>query len=456
MKTQPFVRTVRLPCAAEVAFAWHERPGALERLTPPWEHVRVLHKSGAGVGDGVRVELATRVGPLWVRWEAEHFGHEPGRQFCDRLVRGPLPCWEHRHGFADLGGGESVLTDDISYALPGGAVGALLGEASVRRRLERLFTYRHAVTRADLSRAAPPPLRIVISGASGLVGRALIPFLTTQGHSVLRLVRRTPAGHDEIFWDPEHGRLDLSTAGAIDAVIHLAGENIAAGRWTSARKAAILRSRVAGTRALVTALRRLERAPRVLVSASAVGFYGDRGDELLPETAAAGSGFLAEVCRAWEAELSPAAAAGIRTAALRFGTVLTPAGGALARMLPVFRLGVAGRLGSGRQWMSWIAIDDLVGVIGHALANRRCEGPINAVAPTPVTNRDFTATLAMILQRPMGLPVPAAGLRLAFGELADAALLASVRAMPARLETAGYRFRLPTLDSALRHLLGQY
>ncbi|HEY0944424.1 MAG TPA: TIGR01777 family oxidoreductase [Opitutaceae bacterium] len=456
MSEQHFVRSIRLPCAAGVAFAWHERPGALERLTPPWEHVRVLHRSGTGVNDGARVELATRAGPFWFRWEAEHFGHEPGRQFCDRLVRGPLPRWEHRHGFADLGGGESVLTDDIGFELPGGVIGAFFGAARMRRRLERLFTYRHAIIREDLSLIPAPPLRVLISGASGLVGQALIPFLTTQGHSVVRLVRRKPATADEIFWDPSKGTLDLSSAGAIDAVVHLAGENIAAGRWTAARKESILASRVDGLRTLAAELRRTAYPPRVFLSASAVGFYGDRGDELLTEDSPAGTGFLSEVCQTWEAELASAGGVGMRTAALRFGMVLTPAGGALARMLPAFRFGIGGPLGDGRQWMSWIAIDDVLGVIAHALRDRRCEGPINAVAPEPVRNYEFTARLAAILRRPVGFRAPAAGLRLAFGELADALLLGSVRAMPSRLEESGYRFRLPMLDSALRHVLGQY
>lgn len=294
---------------------------------------------------------------------------------------------------------------------------------------------------------------ILVTGASGLVGRALVSQLRAEGWVVRTLVRRPPTGPDEFFWNPARGELDPSALAGVGAVVHLAGENIAAGRWTARRKAAIRDSRTGPTRLLAEACAARSDRPTVFISASATGLYGDRVDERLDESAASGSGFLAEVCQAWEAALTPATQAGIRTVALRTGVVLTRDGGALAKMLPAFRLGLGGRLGSGRQWFSWITLDDLVGVIRLALQQPLLHGPVNAVAPEAVTNAIFTATLGRVLRRPAGLPVPAFALRLLFGEMADAALLAGARVEPRRLQASGYVFRHPQLEPALRHLL---
>ncbi|HVS51674.1 MAG TPA: TIGR01777 family oxidoreductase [Opitutaceae bacterium] len=296
-------------------------------------------------------------------------------------------------------------------------------------------------------------MKIAIAGASGLIGRALTRALRVAGHDVVRLVRRATVADDEIAWNPEKGEWDAARWRGIDAVVNLAGENIAAGRWTAARRERILRSRLDATRTLVRAMNAFESRPRVFLSASAVGFYGDRGDELLTEASAIGNGFLSEVCLAWETHAEGAARSGVRTALLRFGTVLAGEGGALGKMRPIFRCGLGGRLGSGRQWMSWIAIDDAVGAILHALRDERCAGALNIVAPAPVPNAEFTRTLGRVLHRPAWLPVPAWALRVAFGRMADDALLASTRAVPEKLGAAGYAFRHPTLESALRAAL---
>jgi len=298
-----------------------------------------------------------------------------------------------------------------------------------------------------------PTETMVVTGASGLVGRALVSSLRAQGHTVRTLVRRPPAAPGEFFWDPARGELDAAALEGADVVVHLAGENVAAGRWTARRMATIRSSRVDSTRLLVGALTGLARRPRVLLSASATGYYGDRGDERLVENSPPGGGFLAEVCQAWEAALAPAAAAGMRTVALRFGVVLSPAGGALKKMLPAFRAGVGGRLGTGRQWLPWIALDDLPGVVGHLLARKDLHGPVNVVAPEAVTNGRFVQTLGRVLHRPAVLPVPAFFLRLLFGEMADATLLTGARAEPDRLTATGYHFRHPQLEPALRHML---
>jgi len=298
-------------------------------------------------------------------------------------------------------------------------------------------------------------MRVAVSGSTGLVGSEVVASLSTAGHEVVRLVRRSPApGEKAVRWDPAKGEVDAAGLEGFDAVIHLAGENVGAGRWTPARKAAIRDSRVNGTRLLCDALAGLARPPKTLVCASAVGYYGDRGGETLAEESPPGTGYLAEVCREWEAASAPAARKGIRVVALRIGMVLSPEGGALPRMLPLFRAGLGGVLGGGRQYVSWVALDDLPNILLHALQRGDLTGPVNAVAPRPVTNREFTVALGKVLARPTPLPVPAFALRLAVGrEMADALLLASARVVPRRLEETGYRFRFPELGGALHHLL---
>lgn len=282
---------------------------------------------------------------------------------------------------------------------------------------------------------------VLVTGASGLLGSELLGTID---------VRRLPRG---AAWDPEGGRVDPDVLRGAEAVVHLAGENIASGRWTPARKARIRQSRVAGTRALAEAIARLPRPPRVFVCASAVGIYGDLGDEPLTERSRPGAGFLAEVCQDWEKAAEPAREAGVRVVHLRFGVILSPKGGALARMLPPFRLGLGGRIGSGRQFMSWISLPDAAAVVRFALEDERVRGPVNAVSPAPVTNADFTRALGAVLRRPTLVPMPAVAARLAFGELADALLLSSARVFPLRLIELNFPFRHPDLASALKELL---
>jgi len=298
-------------------------------------------------------------------------------------------------------------------------------------------------------------MHVLVTGARGLVGSVLVPFLTSGGHAVTRLVRSTPRpGQAEVPWDPAAHSIATPALEGLDAVVHLAGENIAA-RWTAEKKARIRDSRVQGTRLLCDALAQLVKPPQALVCASAIGYYGDRGETILREESAPGTDFLAEVCQAWEAAAAPAAQRGIRVVYLRFGVVLSAAGGALAKMLTPFRLGVGGVIGSGQQYMSWVALDDVLGAIHHALMTETLHGPVNVVAPQPVTNQEFTKTLGKILGRPTVVPLPAFVARLAFGEMADALLLASTRVVPERLLASGYAFRYPELEGALRHLLGK-
>ncbi|MGN6390786.1 MAG: TIGR01777 family oxidoreductase [Gemmatimonadales bacterium] len=454
-----FERSVRLPFSAETVFAWHERPGALERLTPPWERVEVVERSG-GLEDGGRVVL--RIGaPLAMRWEARHLAYEPGRQFADEQVRGPFARWIHWHRFEPDGPDASVLTDRIEYTAPFGPLGAAAAPHLLQRRLERFVAYRHETLRRDLDAQARfadrPRLRIAVSGASGLIGRALVPFLTTGGHTVLPMVRKRRARANEVGWDWHLGRIDAARLDDVDAVIHLAGENVGH-RWTAERKRLIRSSRAIGTRFLSETLARLPHRPRMLISASAVGIYGNRGDEPVTESSSIldpPPDFLTEVGREWEAATEPARAAGIRVVLPRFGIVLTPAGGALGRMLPAFGLGLGGPFGNGRQVMSWIAMDDLVAALHHALMTESLVGPVNVTAPEPVTNARFAGTLGRVLGRPTLVPVPAAALRLTLGEMAQTTLLSGAQVLPECLLASGFAFRYPELEHALRHLLGR-
>ncbi len=451
-RVQTFERSLELPSRAEEVYHWHGRPGAFTRLVPPWQSVR-LESAPAELTVGARQDMRVRVGPFGVRWRAEITEVREGEAFQDVQISGPFASWKHTHTMQPSSTG-SVLRDEVDYRLPLGALGRWVAGRHVRRDLERLFAYRHRITEQDLARHGSPgraALDVLVTGSSGLVGSALCAFLTTGGHGVRRLVRRQPEGPQEYRWDPNTGELDPAALDGVDAVVHLAGENIAARRWSRDQKERIRSSRIDGTRSLAEAMARAHARPATLVSASAVGFYGDRGEAWLDEESAAGSDFLADVAQGWE---RAADVEGVRCAHLRFGVILSAAGGALAKMLPPFRLGAGGRLGSGRQWMSWVALDDVLGAIHHVLFTEDLQGPINVVAPEPATNADFTRTLGRVLRRPTFLPVPAFAARAAFGEMAQALLLSGQRVAPKRLEESGYRFSYPTLEGALRHQLG--
>ncbi|HEX2062815.1 MAG TPA: TIGR01777 family oxidoreductase [Acidimicrobiales bacterium] len=293
---------------------------------------------------------------------------------------------------------------------------------------------------------------VLVSGSRGLIGTALVAALEADGHTVRRLVRGR-AGGGEVGWDPAGGAIDHTGLEGVDAVVHLAGEPIGGRRWSPAQKERVRSSRVEGTRLLATALAELGRPPAVMVSGSAVGIYGDRGEETLTEDSTLGSGFLAEVCRRWEEATGPAGEAGIRVVTIRTGVVLSPRGGALGRQLPFFKLGIGGRLSSGRQYTSWISIDDHVGSVRHLLATESLKGPVNLTAPEPVRNAELTRALARALHRPAVVPVPRFALAVVLGRELAAEMLGSQRVLPQRLEASGYRFRHEQVDEALRHVL---
>jgi uncharacterized protein (TIGR01777 family) len=440
-----FEKRSPMPVDADTLFAWHARLAAFDRLNPPFERVEVEERSG-GVEVGARHVIRMRVGPIEQRWVLEHTALEPGRMFRDEQRQGPLRRWVHTHRFVPQGD-TSALEDHVEYELPPGVPAAW-----VRRRMERLFAYRHALTRMDLERHARFKGRrratIAITGASGLIGMALQSYPAAAGHTV-RVVRRGANGN------PDPDALEGS-----DAVVHLAGANIVK-RWSRAYREEVVASRVAYTRALVAALKRCEQRPRVLVSGSAVGVYGDRGEEVLDERSplpvrgAKGAAFLAALCADWEDAGHQATDLGMRVVLLRTGVVLTAHGGALAALLPAFRAGLGGPQGSGRQYVSWVSLEDELGAIEHALFDEGVVGPLNGVGPAPVTNEELAQTLGRVLKRPARTRVPEAALKLLFGETADAALLASQRALPGALLATGFSFQHAELEAALRFTLGR-
>jgi uncharacterized protein (TIGR01777 family) len=445
-----------MPASADAVWAWHARPGALERLTPPWDDVRVVARSG-GLEDGARVTLSVPVGPLRFNWISRHRDCVAGRHFVDEQIQGPFARWIHTHSTIPDGPRSSWLEDRIEYAAPGGPVGALLGRWLTQHRLAAMFRYRHDLLRGDLGEHGRhedrPRLTVAITGATGLIGRALTAFLSTGGHRVIRLVRRPSQEPDTLHWDPNRGLLDRPPP--LDAVVHLAAANIAGRRWNETHKQAIRDSRVNGTRALAESLARLPTRPAAFLAASAIGFYGHESGPFTEESGP-GTGFLAEVCQAWEAAAGPAADAGMRVAHLRSGLVLSPAGGMLRLLLPLFLAGLGGQVGSGTQVMSWVGLDDVVGAFHHVLMDRQTSGPVNVTAPNAVTNAEFARTLGRVLRRPAFLPAPAFGVRVAMGkEMAEETALGGPHALPARLSRAGFTFRAPRLEDALRHCLGR-
>jgi uncharacterized protein len=436
---------------AEV-FAWHARPGAFSRLSPPWQPIRVVTEA-ASLEDG-RATLAL---PGGLRWVADHQpdSYDPPRRFVDTIGSDGLTSlpariavrWTHTHEFEDAGDNRTRVIDRVDTPVPGSV-------------LRPMFVYRHRQLADDLAahRLAAEhglaPATVAVTGSSGLVGSALAAFLTTGGHRVIKLVRKTAKTRDERQWNPDDP--DPELLAGVDAVIHLAGASIA-GRFTDDHRRAIRDSRIGPTRRLAELVTRTADGPAVLISASAIGYYGyDRGDEILTEDSDRGDGFLADVVAEWEAATAPAEQAGGRVVRVRTGIVQSPRGGTLRLMRPLFSAGLGGRLGDGRQWLSWIGVDDLVDVYHRALWDTALSGPVNAVAPQPVRNTEYTRTLAHVLHRPAMLPVPPLGPRLLLGEQGARELAcASQRVIPARLSQAGHRFRQPDLDSALRHLLGR-
>ena len=450
-------------------FAWHTRPGAMRRLVPPWQPMKVVKETDS-LADGQAI-LGL---PGGLRWIAQHdpAGYDPPNQFVDVLssssgVDGLMTMpprvigwWRHTHRYSDAGPGSTGSGPNSSGPNSSGTtrVHDIVDTTVPGFALRSTFAYRHRQLAEDLAAHADAAhagrLTIAVTGSSGLVGTALSAFLSTGGHRVIRLVRHDPANPDERRWDPEYPATDLLAG--VDVVVHLAGESIA-GRFTESHRRVIRDSRIEPTRRLAEVAAAAGPGLRAFVSASAIGYYGyDCGDTVLDEGSPRGDGFLADVVAEWEDATAPAAAAGLRVVPVRTGIVQAAAGGTLRLLRPLFAAGLGGRLGGGKQWLSWIGIDDLLDVYYRAIYDERLTGPVNAVAPNPVRNTEYTAALARTLRRPAIIPVPSIGPRLLLGrqgatELAEA----NQRVAPAKLTELGHRFRQPTVADALGHQLGR-
>jgi uncharacterized protein (TIGR01777 family) len=458
----PFDKKSEMPVSAEDLFKWHEAPGAFERLAPPWDDIRVISSNG-NIKDGAEVKLRIYNGPTYITMIAKHKDYIYGEQFCDYMVKSPFKSWEHYHKMLPNENGDnfsSVLHDSIKYQIPFQFISKPIVGGFIKNKITSTFEYRHQVTKSDLlmqMKYKSEPQRILLTGASGLIGSQLKPYLQQAGHQVVTLSTSQPDSEENIHWNDDYSVNDPARLSGFDAVIHLAGASIAGKRWSENYKKKIFESRNKGTEKLVGQLLGVDQKPSVFISASAIGYYGDRADDAMTETSAVdpNDSFLAETCEAWEQATQPLSDANVRVANARFGIVLSPAGGALKQMLPPFKFGMGGRLSSGKQWMSWIALDDALYALHHILATDSIKGAVNLVAPHAETNKDFTRKLCKVLRRPVGPPVPSFGLKILFGEMADALLLSSTRVTPTVLQETGFEFQYPDLTMALCHLLGK-
>jgi uncharacterized protein (TIGR01777 family) len=414
-----------------------------------------------GLRDGSTVVLRGRVGPFKIPMVFQHSGYNPPREFQDTQISGPFHSWFHSHRFIDGNdeGTTCLLQDEVRYALPAGPVGDFVNELWFSREIERIFTYRHGVTYLDVQRLEDrgifTPQKILVAGSSGMVGSALVPFLRTCGHSVTRLVRNHVAHEPDVrLWKPDAGEFDSSAMADVDTVIHLGGSSILAPRWNEETRRRIRESRIESTRLLVNAITSAPKPPKTFICASAVGIYGNTPEGDRFEDAPVGSGYLADVAKDWEAAANYAAEAGVRVVNLRIGLVLSASGGLLGKSLLPFQLALGGRLGSGRQQMSWVSLHDLLYAVQHLLTNDRVSGPVNMTAPKSVSNAEFTSTLGRILRRPTLLSPSEGTLRLLFGEFADEVLLSGVSAPPGKLTDSGFQFEFKELEDAIRFDLG--
>ena len=465
---QDFSLSTKIQANQNELFQYHANPGALNRLIPPWENVRVQRRSDS-LEVGSEVVLVNSLFGLPLEWRARHTKLDPPDSFEDIQVSGPFKTWVHEHRFENAGLSQSILCDHVSYEMKFGPLG-WLGLPLVQSKLRAMFHYRHWTTQADLrvrafleSLVGDRKLRIGVTGSTGLIGRRLVDLISVLGHTAVRILRPStadrqvdfPSSSISVVWQSGRGFSDNASMNGLDAVVHLAGKGIASTRWTEQSKREIRDSRIEGTRNLVDDLCRLDAPPKALVCASGVGIYGNRGSEMLDETASPGDDFLAMLALDWEREARRFERSGGRVSVGRLGVVLHPREGALAKLLLPFQLGLGGPIGDGIQYWSWIDADDAAAAFLYLAANPKSDGAYNFVAPEQRSNKEFTKTLGKVLRRPVVIPAPAFAMRLLLGEMADAMLLASARASCARLAADGFPFRAPNLEGCLSAILGR-
>ena len=446
--------------AADV-FAYHERFAALQRLIPPWESVRVISNNGS-IQNGDSKTIRMNLGPFKIIWEARHQDYQANRQFVDVQVKGPLKYWKHTHSFRSIDINQTNLKDTVQLELPFGVFWRNWVYPKVLKKLNRLFTYRHVITQNDLKDwmqlKSFPVSKVAITGGNGLIGSELAVFLQAQGHEVVILSR---SGKSNVFgvrgvnWDPDKQFIDSKSLGDVDCWIHLAGENVAKGRWTKTRIKRLRDSRVKSTKFLVEYILKQKNLPKVFITASGTGYYPS-SPEVMTEDAVKGEGILAGICSDWEDASTPLIGTSIRRVVLRTGIVLSKKGGTLEKLLPSFNLGVGGPIGSGKQIWSWIAMEDLLRIYNLAAKDPKIEGTYNAVAPIASTNKEFADVIGSALRRPTLVRTPSWIVKLVLGRMADEAILASQNIVPKRLNESGFNFNFQDLELAVSHCLGTY
>lgn len=434
---------------SEEVFHWHLSPGAIYRMIPPWEKVEVVSHGGNPSQVGSTVVLNAKIGPFSFIWEVKHAEFIEGKSFTDIQVKGPFTYWKHTHTVYPIGDSSCEWEDTIEFIAPFSIL-----NPRIEKKLKRMLEWRHRRLRNELyieRRYPAEPMRILISGTSGLVGSEVYSLLRSQGHEVVRLLRKGKSKKKGggVYWDPSTGDLEKEDFEGFDAVIHLAGKNIAH-FWTKKQKKEIFISRCRDSWLLSQVLLRMLHPPKTLICASAVGYYGDGGKETLVENSPKGKGFLADVCQKWEESTLGIENRGTRGVHTRFGIVLSSKGGMLARVLPLFRMGLGAVLGTGKQYVSWISLDDVAYGIYHTLLTKEIEGPVNFTAPAQETSRSFSEKIARAVHRPLFLRIGKAPLRFALGEMAEEMLLTSVFAPPEKLKATGYQFVHPTLEETLK------
>ena len=465
MATSTYKSELEVPVPVDQLFSWHENPGAFERLTPPFEPVKVKKRKG-GI-DGGEVHLQMKLGPIPLPWVARHHDYIKNEQFLDEQVSGPFASWNHAHLFEKIDAKTSKLIDKIDYKLPFGTVGKTFGGAFAEQKIKKMFAYRRNITKNDLvsqSKYSGSPLNIAVTGGSGLIGSQLKPYLTTAGHSVENIVRGRPQ-KGELSWNLENKT--MSNLSGKDVVVHLAGEPISKPLggmiplpWTKWKRNEILKSRVEGTKLISEHIASLNNPPKVMICASAVGYYGDRGEDLLSESEESGDDYFSHVVSEWEKAAQPAIDAGIRVVFLRIAPVMSPLGGALQVLGNAARLGSSPPVAGGKQWWSWISLDDVVDVIYHSIINEKLSGPVNVASPNPVRQKEWASTLAKVIWGRFGpltglIPVPGFVLKTVLGEFGDVLALSSIKIDSSKLLDSGYEFRFENLEDCFRHLLGK-